>query len=142
MSITKESIDLLKSLQTPDLAKSWTQSSSATSGVTFYDLDPYAKTLFPTSTPLRNIIPRVTGGMGIQSNWVVLKGINTNNQSLGTPEGLRGGRTDHETADYFAKFKTLGLEDSVTWEADYAGRGFDDVKALAQNALLQAIMIG
>ena len=44
------------------------QSSSATSGLTFYDLELGAKFLYPVLTPLRNMIPRVSGKGGIQAS--------------------------------------------------------------------------
>lgn len=52
------------------LAKStFAQSGSATTGLTFYDLEAGAKFLYPVLTPLRNEIPRVSGRGGIQANW-------------------------------------------------------------------------
>ena len=41
-----------------------------------------------------------------------------------------------------ATYKSFGMEDNVTFEADYAAQGFDDVKALAVEGLLRAVMIG
>jgi hypothetical protein len=46
------------------------------------------------------------------------------------------------TADYMAAYRGLGLEDYVTFEADYAADGFTDLKALAAQGLLRALMIG
>ena len=46
------------------------------------------------------------------------------------------------TADYFASYKGIGLETSVDFEAEYAGVGFDDVRAQAGLRGLQATMIG
>src|SRR5213076_229072 len=61
-----------------ELAKStFTQSGSATTGLTFYDLEAGAKFLYPVLTPLRNEIPRVSGKGGIQANWKAVTGINT-----------------------------------------------------------------
>jgi hypothetical protein len=51
----------------PDLVKGWTQSATATTGLTFYDLEAPAKTLYPVLTPLRNEIPRDFTGAGIQA---------------------------------------------------------------------------
>ena len=55
--------------------------------------------------------------------------------------GNRSGVMASSTADYTAAYKGLGLEDSVTFEADYAGENFEDVKALAVEGLLRAMMI-
>lgn len=123
------------------LQKSWVQSASATSGLTAYDLEAGAKHLFPVLTPLRNIIPRVGGGVGTAVNWRAVTGINTNLMEIGVSEGNRGGIMAHTTADYTAAYRGIGLEDNVTFEADYAGRTFEDIKAEAVRDLLSAMMI-
>lgn len=124
-----------------ELTRAFGQSSSATSGLTFYDLEAPAKLLYPVLTPLRNKIARIVGGKGVQANWRAITGINTSQMRPGVSEGRRGGAISHTTADYFAKFAGLGLEDYVTFEADYAAEGFDDVKARAVEGLLRATMI-
>lgn len=146
----KETLRLLKEAQKStsfspahEVAKAggWSQSGSATTGITFYDLEAPAKTLYPVLTPIRNRVARVVGGKGIQANWKAITGINTTNVRLGVSEGNRGGITTHSAADYNAVFKGFGLEDFVTFEGDYAARGFDDVKARAVDGLLRAAMI-
>lgn len=132
---------LAKATDAGELAKSWVQSASATSGLTAYSLEAPAKTLFPVLTPLRNIIPRVGGGTGIQANWRAVTAINTNNMDAGVSEGNRGGVIAETTADYLAAFKGIGQENYVTFEADYAAQGFDDVKARATMNLLSSLMI-
>jgi len=124
-----------------ELVKAWVQAGSPTSGITAYDLEAPAKHLFPVLTPLRNEIPRVGGGVGTAVNWRAVTGINTNNMEAGVSEGNRGGVIAHTTADYTAAYKGIGLEDNVTFEAEYAGNTFDDVKALAVMGLLNALMI-
>ena len=141
-----ETIELLKAalakgVPEDALLKAWTQSSSATSGLTAYDLEAPAKSLFPVITPLRNALPRVGGGKGIQANWRAITGINTANVSAGVSEGNRGGVTTTSTADYLAAYKGIGLEDYVTFEADYAAMGFDDVRARAVTNLLSSLML-
>jgi len=142
---TAETLALLKAAQgTPDdeLRKAWTQSGSAISGITAYDLEAPAKQLYPVITPLRNEIPRVSGKGGIQANWRAVTGINT--ALTGSPYvsgGNRSGIITTTTADYTASYRGLGLEDSVTFEADYASENFQDVKALAVEGLLRAMMI-
>src|SRR4051812_29343136 len=68
----------------------FSQSGSATTGLTFYDLEPGAKFLYPVLTPLRNMIPRVSGRGGIQANWKSVTGINTSGLSVGVSGGNRG----------------------------------------------------
>lgn len=123
------------------LAKAWLQSGSATSGLTAYDLEAPAKLLYPVLTPLRNVIPRVTGGVGIQANWRAITGVNTTLIEPGVDQGNRGGVISSTTADYLAAFRGIGLEDFVTFEAQYAGATFDDVRARAVQGLLRSLMI-
>lgn len=144
MSKTNETIDLLKqALASSDegLSKSFTQSNSATTGLTAYDLEAPAKTLYPVLTPLRNMLPRVSGKGGIQANWRAITAINTGNTSAGVSEGNRGGTVATTVTEYLAAYKGIGLEDYVTYEADYSAQGFDDVKARATQGLLRGLMI-
>lgn len=142
--ISKETLDLIRAARgvpDPDLAKAWTQSGSAVSGITAYDLEAPSKKLYPVITPLRNEIPRVSGKGGIQANWRAVTGINTTGLLPYVSQGNRSAIVTTATADYTAAYKGLGLEDSVTFEADYAAENFEDVKALAVEGLLRAQMI-
>jgi len=146
-NITQDTLTLTKEAQgkaiTDDtLNKSFTQSGSATTGLTFYDLEAPAKRLIPVLTPLRNRIPRIVGGRGIQANWKAITGINTQALSIGVSEGNRGGIISTTVAEYFAAFRGVGLEDNVTFEADYAAEGFQDLKATAALGLLDSVMLG
>lgn len=124
------------------IAKAWVQPGSPTTGINAYDLEAPAKLLYPVLTPLRNEIPRVGGGVGTAVNWRAVTGINTGLMEIGVSEGNRSGVIAHTTADYTQAYKGIGLEDNVTFEADYAARSFDDAKALAVNGLLRSLMIG
>lgn len=125
------------------LAKStFAQSGSATSGLTFYDLEAGAKFLYPILTPLRNEIPRVSGKGGIQANWRAVTGINTSGIRIGVSGGNRGAVMAVSTADYAAAYKGIGIEDNVDFEAQYAGQNFEDIRALAAKVGLEALMIG
>lgn len=123
------------------LAKDWTQSNNAVQGITAYSLEAPAKQLYPVITPLRNRIPRVGGGTGIQANWRAVTAINTAGTRAGVSGGNRGATISTTVQNYTAAFAGLGLEDYVTFEADYAAQGFDDVRALAVRGLLNALMI-
>lgn len=137
MNITDETLKLIQA----EVAKAWTQNGTATSGLTFYDLELGAKILYPVLTPLRNRIPRVSGKGGIQANWRAITGINTTGISAGVSQGNRGGVIATTTADFIASYKGLGHEDYVNFEAQYAGQGFDDIRARATQGLLRALMI-
>lgn len=125
------------------LAKStFSQSGSATSGLTAYDLEPGAKFLYPVLTPLRNEIPRVSGKGGIQANWRAVTAINSSGVRIGVSGGNRGGVQAVTTADYTAAYKGIGIESNVDFEAQYAGQGFDDVRAIAAKTGLESLMLG
>lgn len=117
------------------------QSASATTGLTFYDLQPGALLLYPVLTPLRNMIPRVSGRGGTQANWRAITNINTGNISAGVSQGNRNATMAVTTANYTAAYKGIGMESNVTFEAQYAGQNFDDIRALAGLTGLQSLML-
>jgi hypothetical protein len=143
MSTTQETLDLIKIAQsTPnDIIKSFVQPSTSTTGFQTYNLEAPAKKLYPILTPLRNSIPRVGGGYAIQANWKTVTNINVNNTRAGLAEGQRGGLIDYTLNEVFASFRGYGLENNVTFEANYAAKNFEDVKALAVEQTLQGLMV-
>lgn len=142
--ITREVLEAMKGISkidTPDVAKAYTQAT----GLVAYDLQPVALALYPYFaglTPFRNRIPRVGGGKGTAANWKAITGINTAQMAMGVTEGQRGGVITTTTADKNAAYRGIGLEDSVTFEADYADNGFDDTKARAVEGLLRSAFLG
>lgn len=140
---TQETLALLKVAQSSpdDIIKSFVQPGSATAGLQAYNLEAPSKKLYPVMTPLRNSIARIGGGYAIQANWKAITNINVNNIRAGVGEGKRGGVIAHAQSEYFAAFRGFGLENSVTFEANYASKNFEDVKALAVVQTLEATMI-
>jgi len=129
-------------LYTELLKSTFSQPGSATSGINFYDLEAPAKILYPVLTPLRNEIPRVSGKGGIQANWRAVTGINTSGVRVGVSGGNRNAVIAVSTADYTAAYKGIGIESNVDFEAQYAGQGFDDVRAIAARSGLESLMLG
>jgi hypothetical protein len=123
-------------------ASTFVQPTSATSGLNFYDLELGAKFLYPVLTPLRNETPRISGKGGIQANWRAVTAINTSALRIGVSGGNRGGVMAVATTDYTAAYKGIGLETTVDFEAQYAGQGFDDVRAIAGKTGLEGLMLG
>ena len=117
-------------------------SASATSGLTFYDLELGAKFLYPVLTPLRNAIPRVSGKGGIQAAWRAITAINTTGLRFGVSSANRGGVLAVATQDYTATYKGIGVETSVDFEAQFAGQEFDDIRAIGAKTGLEALMLG
>lgn len=120
----------------------FSQPGSATSGLNFYDLELGAKFLYPVLTPLRNETPRVSGKGGIQANWRAVTGINTSGLRVGVSGGNRGAVQVISTQDYTAAYKGIGIETNVDFEAQYAGQGFDDLRAIAAKVGLESLMLG
>lgn len=110
-------------------------------GLVAYDLQAPAKNLFPVLTPIRNRTPRVSGGGGPATNWKAVVGVNTAGLRGFVPEGERNGVVTTNVQDKSAAYRTLGLEDSITFEAERAAVGFEDVRATQAQRLLWATMI-
>ncbi len=120
----------------------FTESTSPTSGLTFYDLELGAKFLYPVLTPLRNTIPRVSGKGGLQAAWRAITAINTGGLRFGVSSANRGAVLGVSTQDYTATYKGIGIETNVDFEAQYAGQEFDDIRAIAAKTGLEALMLG
>lgn len=119
----------------------WTMPGTAITGINYYDLELGAKTLVPVITPLRNKIPRTSGKGGIQASWRGITGLNVNTVGGAVADGIRNAVVTTNTRDFTAAYKQVGLEDNVTFGADLAAQGFDDLKAIAVRNLLWATMI-
>jgi hypothetical protein len=134
---------LAKQLKAPlpdAVRKAFVSPSDATSGLAEYDLEPGARLIYPLDTPLRNVIPRVVGGAGVQANYRSIVAVNSNNEAIGLSEGNRGGLNSYTEVDTYAKFVELGLDDYVTWKANAAAKGFENLDELAVQMLLQSTM--
>ncbi|NPV78250.1 MAG: hypothetical protein HPY59_17980 [Anaerolineae bacterium] len=110
-------------------------------GLVAYDLQAPAKNLVPVLTPIRNRTPRVTGGGGTSTNWKAVTGINTARLRGFVLEGERNGVVTTSVEDKSAAYRTLGLEDSITFEAERAALGFEDIRSMQAQRLLWATMI-
>lgn len=120
-------------------------------GLLYYDLEDQAKRLYPVLTPLRNQTARVSksGRAGDAAHWKTITGINVldgNNSNspvfVGVSEGNRNAVMSLTEVDKLATYQGIGIENSVTFEAQYGSEGFDDARALAQITGLEALMIG
>ena len=117
------------------------KSYNVAAGLVSYDLEPAAKQMYPVLTPLRNRIPRVKGQGGLATQWRVITDINVERVSPGLGEGRRAGIIKMKASQMTASYRGFGLEDELTFEAEYAALGFDNVRALAVENLLKATMI-
>jgi len=114
-------------------------------GLVAYDLEAPSKNLYPVLTPLRNRIPRVTKrtGAGTGAHWKEVSSITGSGiSSMGwVPEGQRAARMSLSVNDRSASYVTIGEETDVSFEAESAAQGFEDVMASAGMRLLQSVMI-
>lgn len=108
-------------------------------GLSGYSLEAPAKQLVPFASPLRNIIPRRISTTGSSTHWKAITDIAAAGKAT-TLEGTRGNGMNYTVADKLASFKVVGLQDAVTFEAEAAGRNFQDVKATATTNLLLKLM--
>ena len=132
---TQETLGLMKE----SLAKNVTLAT----GLSNYDLQAPAKNLYPIITPLRNAIPRVQRlNPGDAARWRTISSIaGSGFDAMGwVPEGQRSASMSYTANPQVASYMTLGEEDSVTFEAEAAGQGFEDVNTTATLRLLQKTM--
>jgi hypothetical protein len=116
---------------------------SQSTGLVAYDLQAPAKNLYPTATPLRNRVPRVSGAGGTATNWRQVTSITGSGyDAIGwVAEGQRAGQMSYATATKSAPYVTLGEEDAATFEAINAAVGFEDIQATMAMRLLQKTML-
>jgi hypothetical protein len=132
---TQETLGLMKD----SLAKNVTIST----GLTAYDLQAPAKNLYPTITPLRNSIPRVGRlNPGDAAHWrSIFATAGSGFDAMGwVPEGQRSASMSYSAISITLPYVTLGEEDTVTFEAEAAAQGFEDVNATATLRILQKTM--
>lgn len=140
--LTAKTLALVKQLQSnPQFVKATTTGIAQSTGIVNYDLEPYAKTLYPVITPLRNSIPRARGNGDTATRWKAITAINPGRMFAGASEGNRGAVIDQTEADYMAAYKRLSLENFITEEAILAAEGFDNALAIMADNLLRATMI-
>jgi hypothetical protein len=132
---TQETLGLMKD----SLAKNVTIQT----GLTAYDLQAPAKNLYPTITPLRNSIPRVGRlNPGDAAHWrSIFATTGSGFDAMGwVPEGQRSASMSYTAVPVTLPYVTLGEEDTVTFEAEAAAQGFEDINATATLRILQKTM--
>jgi hypothetical protein len=131
-------------LQSPDSIKKAGEVITTATGLVAINLEAPSKNLYPVLTPIRNMLPRKGGGTGTQAQWRAVTAINGPSTMPGSPwlrEGGRGALMSLTEADKSTPYVTIGLDTSVTFEAQSAAQGFEDVYSTAGMRLLQQTMI-
>jgi len=132
---TQETLGLMK--------ESLSKSVTISTGLTAYDLQAPAKNLYPIITPLRNALPRVQRqNPGDAARWRTVTSITGSGfDAMGwVPEGQRSASMSYVANPMVAPYVTLGEEDTVTFEAEAAAQGFEDINSTATLRLLQKTM--
>ena len=131
------------------------------SGLVPFDLEAPAKYLAPRPTPLRNKMPRMKGqgtshrykritgitgsGTGVADIHPGIVETTQNNFALtGSSNALyfhRGSKISYGGDDKIVPYFQFGLSDEVSWAAQYAGAGFQDIRALSAQSLLYSSML-
>ena len=123
------------------IQKAWDVTPSPIAGLQMYDLEKPAKLLYPVMCPVRNLLPRAKGA-GTATNWRGVIGIDPNNIGIGVTTGSRAGVMSQIDFAFTLPFRTIGMENFVTFEAQASAAGFEDLLALAVLQTLQDLMIG
>lgn len=132
---TQETLDLMRA----SLAKNVTIAT----GLSNYDLQAPAKNLYPIITPLRNAIPRVQRlNPGDAARWRTITSLTGSGfDAMGwVPEGQRTASLSYVATGQVAPYVTIGEEDTVTFEAEAAAQGYEDLNSTATLRLLQKTM--
>lgn len=138
-----------------DILKDITLTSPLSTGLVAYDLEAPAKMVVPRATPLRNRVPRMPG-MGTSRRYKRITGISnlgvggvsnlspfisdSSTASFGSLTLRRGAKISYASDEAAVIYKQAGLSDMVTWSAEFAGRGYQDIRELSKTSLLWASM--
>jgi hypothetical protein len=154
-------LEALKAEQ-PDLVKDITTGSPVSTGLVAFDLEAPAKMLTPRPTPLRNRIPRkkgvgtshrfkvITGFTGTGTGGVgsLHPGIADTTQNNFAPSGAsqslyyaRGPKIAYAGSDVTVPYSQFSVSDEVTWSAQYAGQGYQDIRQLSRTSLMYSSML-
>ena len=126
-----------------------------------FDLEAPAKLLTPRPTPLRNKLPRKKGigtshrvkrilgytgtGTGGQGNiWPGITETTQNNFAPGSNTALeliRGPQIGYTADDLVLPYNSYSLSDQVSFDANFSGMGYQDLRQLSSTSTLYATML-
>ena len=141
--------------------KEITLTTPLSSSFAAFDLEAPAKLLTPRPTPLRNKLPRKKGigtshrvkrilgytgtGTGGQGNiWPGITETTQNNFAPGssTPlELIRGPQISYTADDLVLPYNSYSLSDQVSFDANFSGMGYEDLRQLSSTSTLYATML-
>lgn len=137
--VSQKTLGLVKDILAKDAT---TQGFNQTTGLTGYELEAPAKSLFPVLSPFRNSIPRVKATIGAAAaHWKAITAINTGNARANTGFGYAGNLISTKEQDFLAQYKVLSLGDTVQLDAQMQAQGFQDLRATSGINTLYALMM-
>jgi hypothetical protein len=139
-----------------DIQKDISLASPLSTSFAAFDLEAPAKLLTPRPTPLRNRIPRkkgvgtshrvkrITGytGTGTGGQGQIWPGITeTTTTTFGSINYERGPKISYTADDLVLPYNSYSLSDSVSFDANFSGMGYQDLRQLSSTSTLYATML-
>ena len=139
-----------------DIQKDISLTSPLSTSFAAFDLEAPAKLLTPRPTPLRNRIPRkkgvgtshrvkrITGytGTGTGGQGNIWPGITeSTTTTFGSIAFERGPKISYTADDLVLPYNSYSLSDSVSFDANFSGLGYQDLRQLSSTSTLYATML-
>jgi hypothetical protein len=139
-----------------DIIKDITLTSPLSTSFAAFDLEAPAKLLTPRPTPLRNKIvrkkgvgtshriKRITGytGTGTGGQGNIWPGITeTSTSTFGSIAYERGPQISYTADDLVIPYSSFSLSDSVSFDANFSGMGYQDLRQLSSTSTLYSTML-
>jgi len=139
-----------------DIQKDITLTSPLSTSFAAFDLEAPSKLLTPRPTPLRNKLPRKkgvgtshrvkrilgytgTGTGGIGNTWPGITESTTT--AFGSINYERGPKISYAADDLILPYNSYSLSDSVSFDANFSGMGYQDLRQLSSTSTLYATML-
>ena len=139
-----------------DIQKDISLTSPLSTSFAAFDLEAPAKLLTPRPTPLRNRIPRKkgvgtshrvkrilgytgTGTGGVGNTWPGIT--ETTTTAFGSINYERGPKISYAADDLILPYNSYSLSDSVSFDANFSGMGYQDLRQLSSTSTLYATML-
>ena len=139
-----------------EIQKDITLTSPLSTSFAAFDLEAPAKLLTPRPTPLRNRIPRKkgvgtshrvkrilgytgTGTGGVGNTWPGITESST--ATFGSINYERGPKITYAADDLVLPYNSYSLSDSVSFDANFSGLGYQDLRQLSSTSTLYATML-
>jgi hypothetical protein len=139
-----------------DIQKDITLTSPLSTSFAAFDLEAPSKLLTPRPTPLRNRIPRKkgvgtshrvkrilgytgTGTGGVGNTWPGITESTTT--AFGSINFERGPKISYAADDLILPYNSYSLSDAVSFDANFSGLGYQDLRQLSSTSTLYATML-